>query len=314
MTDSTTKSTGRLRRAVMATALIAAGAATVGAAATPAEAQYYPYPYYASYPYYTPYYYNPYPSYYGPAFRVGWGWGGWHGGWGGGWHSGWGWHAGWGWRGGWGWHRGWGWRAGRGWPGGWGWRHAWWGGCGCAYYPFVVTYDHRAPAPIAGDRFTVYFASAKSDLSNDAKATIDNAIADAQRGAQARIAILGHTDRVGRGDSNLRLSEQRAETVAEYMVAHGVPRDAIQIRAYGESANSVPTPNGVSEPKNRRVEIIVTPGRGAPVAGGPPQNPATPMNTPNGDDATRTIRPPPAPETPPPANAPPTNLVKPDAT
>ena len=244
-------------------------------------------------------------------FRAGWGWH--HGGWRGGWH------AGWGWRGGWGWHRGWGWRAGWGWHGGWGWRHAWWGGCGCGYgyYPFAVTYEYAVPGPIAGDRFTVYFEFAKSDLSNEAKAEIDNAIADAQRGAPARISILGHTDRVGRADSNVRLSERRAETVAEYMVAHGVPREAIQIRAYGESANAVPTPNGVNEPRNRRVEIIVTAPGGAPVAGGPPRH--APATIPSREDAMRAIAPPPdapaqAPETAPPANAPPTNLVKPDPT
>jgi hypothetical protein len=94
MTNSTnTKSTGRLRRVVMATALVAAGALTLGTTATSAQAQCYPcsgyYPhYYAPYYAYYPYYH----SYYGyPAVRVGWGWGrgwGWGGGWRGGWHGG----------------------------------------------------------------------------------------------------------------------------------------------------------------------------------------------------------------------------------
>jgi hypothetical protein len=97
MTNSTnTKSTGRLRRVVMATALVAAGALTLGTTATSAQAQCYPcsgYGYYPHYyaPYYTYYpYYHPYYGY--PAVRVGWGWGrgwGWGGGWRGGWHSGW---------------------------------------------------------------------------------------------------------------------------------------------------------------------------------------------------------------------------------
>jgi hypothetical protein len=93
MTNSTsTKSASRLRRVVMATALIAAGALTLGA--TSAQAQCYPcsgyYPhYYAPYYAYYPYYH----SYYGySAVRLGWGWGrgwGWGGGWRGGWHGGW---------------------------------------------------------------------------------------------------------------------------------------------------------------------------------------------------------------------------------
>jgi hypothetical protein len=86
-----TAGAGRLRQIVMAGALIAAGAVTLGASSTAAQAYYYPY--YGYYPYYAPYYaYYPYrPYYYGPVFRAGWGWGwghgwGWHGGWHGGWH------------------------------------------------------------------------------------------------------------------------------------------------------------------------------------------------------------------------------------
>jgi hypothetical protein len=95
MTNSTnTQSAGRLRRVVMATALIATGALTLGTTATSAQAQCYPcYGYYPHY--YAPYYayYPYYHSYYGyPAVRVGWGWGrgwGWGGGWRGGWRGGW---------------------------------------------------------------------------------------------------------------------------------------------------------------------------------------------------------------------------------
>jgi hypothetical protein len=84
---------GWLRRALMATAFVAAGVVTLGSTAAPAQAQYYNpyygYPYYYNYPYYSAYYpYYGYPYAY-PAVRVGWGWGGgWRGGWGGGWHGG----------------------------------------------------------------------------------------------------------------------------------------------------------------------------------------------------------------------------------
>jgi len=73
--------TGWVRRSVMATAFVAAGALTLGAVTAPAQAQYYggyPYsPYYAYSPAYQPYYGYGYGY---PTFGVGVGWGGGHGG------------------------------------------------------------------------------------------------------------------------------------------------------------------------------------------------------------------------------------------
>jgi hypothetical protein len=77
------------KRSLMAAAIVATGALTLGATTNPASAQaVYAYPYSAYYPYYPTYsYYRPYYPYYGypgPVVRVGWGWG-WRGG-----HWGWG--------------------------------------------------------------------------------------------------------------------------------------------------------------------------------------------------------------------------------
>jgi hypothetical protein len=92
------------RRTLIASAMLAAGALTLGGSAAPAKAQANPYcyaPYYNPtycqyysyyYPYAYPYYGYGYPyAYPAVGIGVGWGWGwrggwGWHGGWGGGWH------------------------------------------------------------------------------------------------------------------------------------------------------------------------------------------------------------------------------------
>jgi hypothetical protein len=90
-----TTTSSRVRRSLMAAAIVTTGALTLGATTNQASAQvYYPYSgyygYYPYYSYYTPYY--PYYGYRGPYVHAGWGWGwgrGWgHGGWGrGGWHG-----------------------------------------------------------------------------------------------------------------------------------------------------------------------------------------------------------------------------------
>jgi hypothetical protein len=76
MTNSSSRSW--LRRTLLATAFVAAGAVTLGSTVAPAHAYYYGY-----YGYPGPYYsYYPYPDYYGyPSVQVGWGWGMHHGWW-----------------------------------------------------------------------------------------------------------------------------------------------------------------------------------------------------------------------------------------
>jgi outer membrane protein OmpA-like peptidoglycan-associated protein len=45
--------------------------------------------------------------------------------------------------------------------------------------------------------------------------------------------------------------------VARALIAQGVPKNAIKRTQHGETQPAVPTDDGVKEPKNRRVEIIV---------------------------------------------------------
>ena len=53
------------------------------------------------------------------------------------------------------------------------------------------------------------------------------------------------------------LSVRRANTVAAELVKNGVPKSAISIQGFGQTHLLVPTGDGVREPQNRRVEIII---------------------------------------------------------
>ena len=77
-----------------------------------------------------------------------------------------------------------------------------------------------------------------------------------------RILIVGHTDRIGSDAYNLKLSQQRADSVATYLEQNGVPRQNIRTEGRGKRD---PLP-GVSQEtaegraQNRRVEITLSPG------------------------------------------------------
>lgn len=75
------------------------------------------------------------------------------------------------------------------------------------------------------------------------------------------IDVFGFTDTTGSPATNQRLSEQRAQAVADYLIARGVARARIETRGYGEDPAylRVPTGDNVDEPRNRRVEIKIVP-------------------------------------------------------
>jgi len=75
------------------------------------------------------------------------------------------------------------------------------------------------------------------------------------------IDVYGFTDTTGSAEFNQRLSEQRAQAVADYLAARGVARARIATKGFGESYDHlrVKTADNVNEPLNRRVEIKIIP-------------------------------------------------------
>ncbi|HET9068036.1 MAG TPA: OmpA family protein [Amaricoccus sp.] len=69
------------------------------------------------------------------------------------------------------------------------------------------------------------------------------------------VRLVGYTDRVGGPAANRRLAARRAASVADFLVASGVPRELIEIDDKGETDLPVATADGVPEPLNRSVEI-----------------------------------------------------------
>ncbi|MCA3425354.1 MAG: OmpA family protein, partial [Roseomonas sp.] len=114
-----------------------------------------------------------------------------------------------------------------------------------------------AAAPVAAARtFLVFFDWSKADLTDRARQIIGEA-ASARGAGVTRIEVNGFTDRSGPADYNMQLSIRRANAVAAELVRRGVPRNEIVTRGFGEENNLVPTADGVREPQNRRVEIIL---------------------------------------------------------
>jgi opacity protein-like surface antigen len=112
-------------------------------------------------------------------------------------------------------------------------------------------------APVAPPSFMVFFDWDRANLSDQALGTIRQAAAAFKSKGSARITATGHTDTSGPESYNMALSLRRANAVKDALVREGVPAQAIAVVGRGEQNLLVQTGDGVREPQNRRVEIVV---------------------------------------------------------
>jgi outer membrane protein OmpA-like peptidoglycan-associated protein len=113
------------------------------------------------------------------------------------------------------------------------------------------------PPAVAPPSFMVFFDWDRYNLSQQALATIQQAADAFRQKGNARITATGHTDTSGPESYNMALSLRRANAVKDALVRDGVPAQAITVIGMGEKGLLVPTGDGVREPQNRRVEIVI---------------------------------------------------------
>ena len=117
--------------------------------------------------------------------------------------------------------------------------------------------DVLAALPGKPAKFLLYFLEGKDELTPQSNGEVDKIFAELATRPAPEILVIGHTDAVGAAQFNDRLSLQRAERVRAELIRRGIPETNIAVEGRGEREPIVPTPDGVAEPMNRRVEINV---------------------------------------------------------
>ncbi|MGH7187026.1 MAG: OmpA family protein, partial [Pseudomonadota bacterium] len=95
------------------------------------------------------------------------------------------------------------------------------------------------------------------DISPAAAQIIDDAVAAAKKIGATDFSVTGHADRAGPDDYNTALSLRRSNAVRDALVARGIDGARISVGGRGEADPAVATADGIKEPANRRVEVII---------------------------------------------------------
>ena len=123
--------------------------------------------------------------------------------------------------------------------------------------PPMVAAPPPPPAPAAARTYLVFFDWDRFDLSSRAREIVASAANASLHVQTTRIEVNGYTDLSGTAKYNLGLSIRRAKSVEAELLRDGVEPSAISTHGLGETHPLVPTAQGIREPQNRRVEIIL---------------------------------------------------------
>ncbi|KAF1019451.1 MAG: Photosystem I P700 chlorophyll a apoprotein A2 [Paracidovorax wautersii] len=106
---------------------------------------------------------------------------------------------------------------------------------------------------------TILFDFGKAELKPQARSYLDSvARVLAGRASGYQIIIEGHTDNVGNRRANQRLSEARAEAVANDLAQHGIPPARMSVKGYGETAPFASNTTPAGRQQNRRTDVIIS--------------------------------------------------------
>ncbi|MDA0680965.1 MAG: OmpA family protein [Proteobacteria bacterium] len=102
----------------------------------------------------------------------------------------------------------------------------------------------------------INFDTGKAELKADGEAAVVEIVALLKAQATLKISVEGHTDNVGSAESNKLLSQARAQSVVDAVIAGGVQGARLQARGYGQESPIADNRTDDGRAKNRRVELV----------------------------------------------------------
>jgi outer membrane protein OmpA-like peptidoglycan-associated protein len=107
----------------------------------------------------------------------------------------------------------------------------------------------------------IYFDVGSANIKRESYGILDNVVTALEANPDVHVRIAGHTDSDGSASYNQTLSEQRAQSVMDYLVEHGISARRLSTVGYGESRPAVPNDSPANKARNRRIEFEITSSR-----------------------------------------------------
>jgi len=104
----------------------------------------------------------------------------------------------------------------------------------------------------------VFYEVDKYDLKQESGAELQKIMGFMKKNPKVKVEISGHTDNTGTKQHNQLLSENRARTVYEYLIANGVDKNRLAYKGYADDKPIASNNTEAGKAKNRRTEFTIT--------------------------------------------------------
>ena len=103
----------------------------------------------------------------------------------------------------------------------------------------------------------IYFPTNRADLADSSRAELITLVDLLKENPNLIVEIGGHTDNVGAASDNLSLSKRRAESVVQFLIQQGIPKNRLQAKGYGQTLPIAENNTVEGRAKNRRSEMKI---------------------------------------------------------
>jgi len=101
----------------------------------------------------------------------------------------------------------------------------------------------------------ITFDTGKDEITPESEIVLQGALKTLETHSDIFVEISGHTDDVGSESNNIRLSQKRADSVRNWLIAQGIDPDRIIAKGFGEAIPRVPNDSPKNRRLNRRIEF-----------------------------------------------------------
>jgi len=105
---------------------------------------------------------------------------------------------------------------------------------------------------------TVYFDTNKATIKKVSFGLLNEVAQALKDNPKIKVEVGGHTDSQGNDNFNLKLSQNRANSVRKYLIAQGIAADRMTAKGYGENVMIADNRTADGRAQNRRVEFVIT--------------------------------------------------------
>lgn len=120
-----------------------------------------------------------------------------------------------------------------------------------------MTYSNEITEKVSSKSYQIQFETGSSIIKPESYGVLDEILKSSVVAEGLKVGVYGHTDNVGNPAANQTLSEQRAQSVENYLISKGISAKRIEAKGYGQSQPIADNNTVSGKAKNRRVQIVL---------------------------------------------------------